>query len=197
MCIAILAKAGVKLPDQVLRSSFYTNQHGSGLAFVRSGKVEIKKGFFDSENWIKAYHNAFEDVGATSPIILHARIASLGKINRDNCHPFPIKNGALIHNGVLWSSTFGNGRQAEKSDTREFAERLHNVLTYDDITEDKTTIEKAIGYNKMVLLFNTGKYVILNEHNGHWDVNGDVWYSAHTYKNANAPASKTSEYMMS
>ena len=49
----------------------------------------------------------------------------------------------------------------------------------------------------MVLLFNTGKYVILNEHNGHWDVNGDVWYSAHTYKNANAPASKTSEYMMS
>jgi predicted glutamine amidotransferase len=193
MCIAILAKPGVKLPADLLRQAFTANRHGAGIAFVRAGKVVIQKGFFDSELWVKRYEEVYEEVGATSPIVLHARIATLGRVCRENCHPFNIKNGALVHNGVLWSSTFGAGQQAEKSDTREFAERMHNNLTFDDVNEDKSKVEKAIGYNKMVLLYDDGRYIILNEQNGSWDPTGNVWFSNMSYRNAQATPSKTSE----
>jgi predicted glutamine amidotransferase len=194
MCIVILAKAGAKLEPDLLRRAFSVNRHGAGLAFVRNGQVVIQKGFFDSELWVKRYEEAYEQVGATSPIVLHARIATLGKVGRDNCHPFKIKNGALAHNGVLWSSTFGHGRSAEKSDTREFAERMHNNLTYEDIAEDKSRVEKAIGYNKMVLLYDDKRFIILNEQNGSWDPTGNVWFSNMSYKSAQATPSKTQDY---
>lgn len=112
-------------------------------------------------------------------MLIHCRVATLGRVNADNCHPFPVPNGALIHNGVLWSGS-GYSRTVEKSDTREFAERLTSNLTPAVLRSVLPEFEHAIGYNKIAFLFDDGETVIANEDSGSW-VDG-VWYSNNTYR---------------
>lgn len=173
MCIAILTKAGASVPRELLGMYFDGNRDGAGFAYINAeDKVEIDKGYFSRESFLDKYEKLLADGRNAKPMLLHARIATTGKVGRDNCHPFNIKDGALIHNGTFW---YG-GRDAEFSDTRAFAATLHNVLTYDDINVNLKRIQLAVGgTNKVAMLFNEGKYLILNEDMGTWHDN--VWYS--------------------
>lgn len=195
MCVAVLVKPGATVSEENMRRMFNCNRDGAGLAYVRtSGEktdVVIDKGYFDSEEWIAAYKRAQQITRGESPILLHARIATMGKINKSNCHPFAIKNGALIHNGSLWYS-IGYGIQCEKSDTREFAERCTNNLVYEDIMQDKESLERTLSGNKIVMLFKDKRYVILNEKSGIWQ--DDVWYSNSFFKNSSTAACHINTY---
>ena len=46
MCIAILKKDGVNVPQSQLEESFMSNPDGSGYLFANNGKLSVKKGFF-------------------------------------------------------------------------------------------------------------------------------------------------------
>lgn len=180
MCIAIVAKPGVVVPTGNLVRSFARNSDGAGFAYVDkdNGKVRIKKGFMTSIAFLNAYQEVVkEGHHLNMPMLLHFRIATLGGINHDNCHPFPIKNGALIHNGVLWSGPSG----AIKSDTREFAEGISEKCTPANLRAVRDDLEFELGGNKIAFLFDDGDTVILNEKYG-TEVDG-AWYSNSSYKN--------------
>lgn len=178
MCIAALLKPGANLSDSTIHQMFRANQDGAGLAYVKSfgGKPEvvIKKGFFRSQTLVDELRKAQELADKDSPIIVHCRIATQGRITTDNCHPFPVKNGALIHNGGMW---YGMGRTAERSDTREFCSRMFNNMVYEDLVFNVERLNKALLNNKLVMLFNDKRYVILNEDLGLWTENDTVWFS--------------------
>lgn len=181
MCVAVLAKPGAIVHADKIRGMFRANGDGGGLAYCDkvTGEVVIKKGFMNVEDMVKGYQEVLDAGHAEkNPVILHVRAATLGRVNADNCHPFPVKGGAMIHNGILWSSYgVGNPRLAEKSDTREFAERLHGNLVYEDVAADPKALLRTLGggFNKLVFLYDGGKYVIVNEEVGGWEDN--VWYS--------------------
>lgn len=188
MCIAALVKPGATVPDATLHKMANANRNGVGIGYVMvnekgASEVCIEKGLFNSQMWVDKFR-AIQKAAPDSPVLLHARIATLGRVTRDNCHPFNIKDGALIHNGMLWSSY--DGYNALKSDTREFAERMHNNFVYEDIMFDKKAIEESISYNKIVLLFKDKRYIILNESLGEW--RDDVWFSNHNYRSASSIA---------
>lgn len=175
MCIAILAPKGQVVPTETLVRCFNGNRDGGGFAFMKKGKVKIDKGYMTLPNFINRYRQLIDaNVHNQGPMLIHCRIATIGKVGPDNCHPFKLKEGALIHNGSLWWD-YHSDRTSEKSDTRIFSERLHNVLTYEDIVIDPKPLEKLIAGDKMAMLFNGGNYVILGEDRGVW--HEGVWYS--------------------
>jgi hypothetical protein len=171
MCVAIVQRPGVRIPEKILEAAFRANSDGAGLAYCENGKVVTSKGHMKVDDFIQAYNTAREGRD-TTPFLLHCRIATTGKVMPDNCHPFKVKGGVMIHNGSFWTG----GRQAELSDTRDFALELSAFLHKANVTVNRAALSGAIGgYNKVAFLYNDGTTVILNEDKGEWKDN--VWYS--------------------
>lgn len=175
MCVAILVPAGVRLSDTSLISCFNNNPDGGGCAFVADGVVQIEKGWMEADTALIRYDDLHKQYGEDSAMLVHFRIATSGVVSKDNCHPFRIKGGAMIHNGHLWST----GYEAPKSDTREFAEIFYNVLDYASLCEaiDKHEFQEIIGGDKMAFLYDDGSWALA----GQWQEDEGVWYSNRSY----------------
>lgn len=180
MCVAILQKPGAIIPAQGLEKGFASNPHGAGFAYVDPAqeKVVIRKGFMTYEDLHTGYYDAVKEFGKDSPFLVHMRIKTSGHINAANTHPFAIKGGAMIHNGSFFhpSKKYAGTEDDLKSDTRVLAENLYNILTYEDVLAAQERILTAVGsYNKLVFLYDDGRYLIMNEKIGFWK--DDIWYS--------------------
>lgn len=185
MCIAIVAQKNAVVSDEELAEGWLRNSHGAGFAFVKKGKVVIKKGFMEFAPFLKAYKSAAKKYSGSSSFLIHMRIRTSGTTDESNTHPFPIKDGAMIHNGILFSPY---SDPQNRSDTRIVAESLFEKLTQDYVTLARDKLEDILGNNKFAMLYNNGEYVILNEDDGHWE-NG-IWFS-NSYSCNVVPANKT------
>lgn len=175
MCVAVVCKPGAIVTPDRLWSGWLSNQDGGGFAYVKDDEVVIEKGFLKYNDFERAYTKAAEEYAAESPFLVHMRIKTSGSKKAENCHPFPIKNGALIHNGVLFYPT-GAAVREDKSDTRIFAERSYNILHLEDVLRAERDILNTFGvHNKLAFLYNDKRYLILNERSGYW--HEDIWYS--------------------
>lgn len=178
MCVALLTIPGKVIDNASLFNGWNSNPHGGGFAYVRDDKVVIEKGFMEYNAFQKAYAAATEKYAADSPFLVHMRIRTSGATNANNCHPFPIRDGALIHNGIMFTPTGKRAGPAEdrKSDTRVFAESLYNILNLEHIQKKSLAIQNAIGRgNKICFLYDDKSYYILGEEMGDW-IEG-IWHS--------------------
>jgi predicted glutamine amidotransferase len=179
VCIAILTEKGKSVSSASLYKGWSVNRDGAGFAYLDAdGKVQIDSGYMSYNEFEKAYRGAVEKYGNNGPMLVHMRIRSAGGFGQKNCHPFRIKGGAMIHNGTLFTpeSDHDTRKPDRKSDTRIFAETFHNILDYESVKLGEKDILKAVGtYNKLVFLYDTGKYHIMNEKSGYWD--DGIWYS--------------------
>jgi len=180
MCIAIVTTAGKTISDEVFQRCWRNNRDGFGMAWVnaKDGKVLIDKGWMAPEAALRKYRKIAEDEkNADRFMLLHFRAATVGKVTQDNCHPFPVKGGAMIHNG-----TFFHDANATKSDSQLLAETMHNELHVANVQGHKEQLQKAFGYNRVAFLFNDNKIAIFSEeYNGRGGQFGQwadgVWYS--------------------
>lgn len=175
MCIAIVAPKGHKIPDDVLVKCERSNRDGGGFAYINDkGKVEIRKGFFNLEDFKKAYDEKYKKFGVNNPMLVHFRIATQGVVAPTNCHPHKIVDGALIHNGHFgWAR---GTRESPMSDTREFVSAVTNNLKYEDAKECVKEIENSIGWsNKVATLHDCGEFLIFNK--DRWTEREGIWYS--------------------
>lgn len=180
MCIAILTTPGTAVDKKVFRRCWWNNQHGFGMAYNNprdASAVVIDKGYMTIDSAWKAYNRLADTVGKDSPMLLHFRAATVGEKSVNNCHPFKVKGGAMIHNG-----TFFRDSTLKKSDTCVVAETMHNELTYENLTKNKKEFDEAFGYNRVAFLYGNGKYVLFSEHYnsrngqvGQWC--DGIWYS--------------------
>lgn len=178
MCVAVVTRPGSTITNDSLYRGWCANGDGGGFAYVKEGKTQIEKGFMDYNSFQAAYADAAAKSGKYSPFLVHMRIRTSGATNQNNCHPFPIRGGALIHNGIMFTPTGKRAGTPEdrKSDTRVFAESLHNILDLETIKKAGQSILKAVGgYNKIAFLYDDGGYHILGESSGSWSEG--IWYS--------------------
>lgn len=177
MCIAIVTEGNVKLKDEWLYNSMLNNPDGAGIAYIDGNRVRISKGYMTYNDMQKEYDKLFKLFG-DQPMLLHARIATAGLVNKDNCHPFYIRGGAMIHNGHLWSPD--GGHNAEKSDTREFASIFYNILNFDDVEDaiENFSFDEAIGHDRMAFLYDDGRYLTA----GTWQQEDGVLFSNGGYR---------------
>lgn len=170
MCVAIVVKKGNYLLDDTINKCWRANDDGGGFAYVKDGKVEIVKGLMTLDKFKEAY----KSVAETSPsnMLVHFRIRTSGRLDADNTHPFRVKDGAMIHNGVICSPA-GN-----KSDTRLMVDKWFNKLNKENLLLCNQQLGEAIGGgNKLAFLFNDDTYLITNEERGSWNKDGTCWFS--------------------
>lgn len=194
MCLALYKPAKAKLNQDEMRTAFTANPDGAGFAYYDPAlrRVIIQRGYFTFDALWTDLQPIMED---NCPLILHFRWATHGDVNVENCHPFQLSDGALIHNGII----SGMGTQTsyskyytppkgdcdtacsdDRSDTREFVEDYLADMGVLELIAAKKLIEHTIGYSKLVTIHNDGSVLIFNEQMGHWR-NG-VWYSNDSYK---------------
>jgi len=179
MCLAIASK-GKRVPADYIKEAYSRNRDGAGFVYCHDGEIVVEKGFFSVESLQEAYDKMPENV----PHLLHFRLATAGKENADNCHPFLIsKHLAFIHNGIISDMR----TCAEFSDTHYFNEDYLKPLLakrYALIREDafRAILSSFIGdYNKLAFLNKDGEIFIVNEDAGHWDETDEIWYSNRSY----------------
>lgn len=178
MCVAIVCKEGAVLTEQQIENGWLGNPDGGGFAYVSDNEVHIVKGFMTLEDLQRAYKTYADLHSADSPFLVHMRIGTSGGNTPLNTHPFKILNGAMIHNGVMFTPA---GQRAGKpgdykSDTRVFAEALYSVLQLEHVKRAEARILREVGYsNKLAFLYNDKRTLILNEDGGYWENN--IWFS--------------------
>lgn len=202
MCLALYKPAKAALNEDEMRTAFKANPDGAGFAYYDPAlrRVVIQRGYFTFDNLWADLKPIIDD---KCPLILHFRWATHGDVNVENCHPFALKDGALIHNGIIsgmGTSTYKSynkyytppaGKTCadmecsdDRSDTREFVEDYLTDMGVLNLLSAKKLIEHTIGYSKLVTIHNDGSVLIFNEDMGHWR-NG-VWYSNDSYKKSKA-----------
>ncbi len=178
MCLAIYKPKGVSIAKKYLKNGFSNNEDGAGFTITKDGKLETFKGYFTFGAFWKAYKG---HQGETA--IIHFRMATHGKCNAENCHPFTLcgEEFAIIHNGILDIDTKSN---KDRSDTFHFTELvlqpMFAIMPF-DAPALRYLIETSIGTgNKIVALRRDGQHVIFNEGKGAW--HKGAWFSNSSYE---------------
>ena len=173
MCIAIVKPAGKVLSEARLRTCFENNPDGAGFAVKTPAGLVTVKGFFDIEAFLVAYRQYAVDA---NDALVHFRITTRGDGAADNCHPFALSCGALIHNGTIG----GLGeRGVGKSDTRVLAEQLFHE-DFATLKRLAPIIEAYIDDTRVAFMSHNGETLVLNS--DQWVEDDGVLYSNHGYK---------------
>lgn len=177
MCLLIASKTKVKNLDW-LSNGFENNSHGAGFVYTHNKRLVLKKGFFSIESFLKAYEEMPDD----APCIIHFRLATGGKMNEENCHPFYVSNNmAFAHNGIFYNINPCDNY----SDTWYFNEQIVKPLfgkngnaVYTRAAE--IVLSDFIGAgNKLAFLNHKGDIQIINHEAG--TMEGDAWFSNCSY----------------
>lgn len=185
MCLLLVCEPNAIPNKKDLQQAACTNPHGFGYAIITPDGIVTGKGMS-----AKKVINKFLAVRKQYPTgyaMFHARYATHGVKNEDNCHPFKVPSNPdtyLAHNGILDVQISAHDR---RSDTRVFAEdilpNMGGVTALDDDNIYKM-VSKWAGGSKIAIFTLDYKaqssVYIINEDLGHWDNNG-IWWSNYTY----------------
>jgi len=186
MCLLVVCKPNAIPKREELTEGACANPHGYGFAMIIDGKIFRYRTMSARKAVSKFMH--MRQQNPTGYAIWHARYATHGVRNEDNCHPFYVGDDTdtvLAHNGVL--DTF-IAKGDKRSDTRVFAEdtlpKLGGVLALEDENIYRMVEGWASGSKIAVLTARPDaqfQLYLINESAGHWDNNG-VWWSNSSYK---------------
>jgi len=174
MCIIAYKPKGSSIRKRTIKNCWQANPDSGGFMFAYDNKLNIIKGFTSFRSFYRNFRLCERryDVG----FVLHFRIATHGKINKENCHPFFVnKDLGFAHNGIFQCVP----ENKNKSDTRIFCETVLQKLPKDFLIKKEYHIlleSVAKEQNsKIAFLTNKGTCYIFNESAGEWS-NG-CWYS--------------------
>jgi len=175
MCIAVYCPKGKRITQETFFECWNSNDDGGGFMYVKNGLQIVKEVDDPAKLWMQ-YKNALKI--AASPFVLHFRIATSGKVNKENCHPFKVNDGlAVVHNGMIDIKI----KAKSLSDTVHFTKLLRRLPR--NFLNKGWARELISGYcsgSKLVFLSSAGEVEIINEHLGKWD--SGVWFSNNSYK---------------
>ncbi len=171
MCLAVVTTelADLEFLFEGLRNAWEDNPHGAGYAFVNDmNNVIIEKGIETIDRLIESLLvSGIETRIRTTDYLIHLRYASVGDKSMDNCHPFWVRDKALIHNGTV-KKYIGS---KTKSDTMLLSELLSGLPSDFDMNSGYSElIESLIGSDKVAILSSDGYAKVYNE---------DLWFFDH------------------
>ena len=186
MCVIIHRQPNVTINPEKIESACKVNPDGYGISIIDRGKMEtIKK--YNSNGNDSAEVIRLLDEAKGFPMFVHLRYTTKGSKDEDNCHPFEVFSDGnykvmLMHNGTL--SSMGD---ANRSDTREFAEDYLRPLVraFYEVEGEGILVDKH--FEKIIEHFRSGGSVFtLYDSNGEslklgkgYDHEG--WWSSNEY----------------
>jgi hypothetical protein len=194
MCLLVVCKPGSIPERDDLHRGACANPHGYGFAMIIDGKVFRYRTMSQKKAVNKFLEMRSQNLDGFA--IWHARYATHGVKNEDNCHPFQVGDDTdtmLAHNGVL--DTYIE-KGDKRSDTRIFAEdtlpKLGGVTALEDENIWRLVEGWASGSKIAILTTNPNakhQLYLINERLGDWDSAG-IWWSNKSY----APKPATPKY---
>lgn len=116
MCVIVYKPRGREINNLDLYDCYLSNPDGCGYMYQDDDQVIISKGYFDLAAMLKDVESNIDDIKG-SDIVFHFRIATSGKIDKRNCHPFAVSDSlfemgktenksdfGFAHNGTLVTS---------------------------------------------------------------------------------------------
>lgn len=92
MCLIIHKPKGKRIPRDIISKAKFINPHGFGITYLDSGKTYRTL----------SYKRVHALVNTDREIVCHFRLATVGKINISNVHPFHINDNHVIYsNGTV------------------------------------------------------------------------------------------------
>lgn len=149
MCIIIIKQKGKEVKQSTLENSAVINPDGLGIVWLDTYEV--------------TYHNStdWRELITDRPYIAHFRYATVGKINRENTHPFVCgkqTDELLMMNGTI--KGLGND---EKTDSRVLAENLGDIPRADWKAELEQHASRFVSINlknKTFQIYNKNFYTL-------------------------------------
>lgn len=169
MCIICVSKSGVRQPSDItLRAMFRRNPHGAGYMYARDGKVTIRKGFMNIEDFLSAVHA--EQFTPQDSVVYHFRISTQAGVNAPMTHPFPLSNQprmmrsldltcrcGVAHNGIIRLTSDPDNKRY--SDTAIFiTDYLSKIIRKKADLRDPVTLELIwqLAKSKFAIMDNSG-----------------------------------------
>ncbi len=190
MCIICVKNKNSAMPSSdIITQMWESNPDGAGMCWSDGNKVHIEKGFMSLDKLLGRLNN-LHDMLTESPVILHFRIATHGRISPQNTHPFPISDNikeltkrryttdlAIAHNGVIdIVPRKGISDTMEYIMTRLYPIKKKNPLFYqNELYLDN--IEREIR-SKMAIMNGYGNIKLI----GKFTVDNGIYYSNSSYK---------------
>ena len=187
MCLLVVCNPNSIPNADDLQRGACANPHGFGFAIQTDSGI-ISERSMSAKKSVKRFIELRKQY-PSGYAMWHARYATHGVKNEQNCHPFKVANTEhdtyLAHNGVL---DIHIPKGDKRSDTRILAEellpRLGGVSALDD-NYVYDMVSSWAGGSKLCILTNDpsaefGIYII-NESLGHWDDSG-IWWSNNSHK---------------
>ena len=118
MCVIMCKAAGVDFPPvDEIKNCCDANPDGFGAMWSNGKKVKLFK-TMAKEAFIQWYETFSTTYPNTVPLVIHARIATHGSKNIDNCHPWldtggNVGNIGFCHNGILSIKNRGDMTDSE------------------------------------------------------------------------------------
>ena len=180
MCVLISKDYGTSLPsNDFLYQCFKKNPDGSGFMYEYNHEVYIEKGFMEFD----VLYNRLKELDSqinlkNHPLVMHFRISTSGKIDPQNCHPYPItrdydimretylktKDIAFCHNGII-----SNYRPKDKihNDTQTFGVNVLSVFKehYPNFYKDSKVLKmlNLLAQSKLCFLDYQGKITYVGQ----------------------------------
>lgn len=186
MCLLVVSSPNSTPSKKDLECASCNNPHGFGYAVIAGNKIITGKGM-SAKKVIKEFL-AVRKQYPSSYAMYHARFATHGVKNDDNCHPFPVGGSNLTylaHNGILDVDIPVNDK---RSDTRIFADdilpAMGGVKALDNPNLYRMLEKWASGSKVAVFTLDPAAdydCYIINEDLGTWDNEGN-WWSNDSYK---------------
>lgn len=103
MCVILICPPQVRPSEEVIRQCWQSNPHGAGIAWRENGEVRWRK--TDDIDELMALSET-----KRGEIVLHFRIASVGRVCAELRHPFPVEKASpLSDSGKAKAVLFQNG----------------------------------------------------------------------------------------
>jgi hypothetical protein len=186
MCLLVVCSPDSTPKKKDLECASCNNPHGFGFAVIAGDKI-ITGRSMSSKKLIREFLAVRKEF-PSGWAMFHARFATHGVKNEENCHPFKVPSNPdtyLAHNGVLDIKISAGDK---RSDTRIFAEdtlpSMGGVTALDDDHVWNMVSKWSLGSKIVVLTLDPNakeQCYIVNEDAGHWDNEG-MWWSNNTYK---------------
>jgi predicted glutamine amidotransferase len=174
MCVAIFKPAGKHVSKADMKLAHAQNKDGSGFAIRHSKGIYIEKGLWSfAEFWDRyARYQEYEP-------LIHFRWSTGGGVTEAMCHPFPVGNGAVIHNGHLHG--YGSSTQSDTAEwcTSVLGPLLATMPTLLTTPAFQRMLADSIGTrNKLAIMLPDMPTVLI----GNGKTEQGIWYSNLDYR---------------